>query len=359
MSNEKYKEIPASACTLAAGKIELGSNGEGAKSAPVRLVARSGKPIEHPFWGKVAHDLSGMQLHKSRVAIDYAHDSKEVIGYLNHFGIEDGDLVTNGALVPFKDTDRATEVLYKMGEGVPYEASINFGGDGIKVQEVFAGDVAEVNGYMLEGPAVIIREWPLRGVAICPYGADMNTESAAFSDSKKVFSASVVSELEAATEEGSEMSESVEVEAKAVELADEVKENELEAVEAEAAEAEAVEAEPEAEAEQEEAEPEAEEEAAAEPEAEEEAPAEELSQADPRAELAALTEEFGAEIAVKVFSEGGAREDALVLALAAAKAENESLRERVAAKPDVAPVEFASTDGKAPKSVCDVLFGKK
>lgn len=43
------------------------------------------------------------------------------------------------------------------------------------------GEIAPVNGYDFEGPGVIIREWPLRGVAICPYGADANTESAALS----------------------------------------------------------------------------------------------------------------------------------------------------------------------------------
>jgi hypothetical protein len=347
MSNEKFNEIPASACTMAAGKFELGDNGEGAKSAPVKLVARSGQPIEHPYWGKVAHDLSGMHMHKPRLAIDYVHDSKEVIGYLNHFDIETGDLVTGGALVPFKDTDRATEILYKMSEGVPYEASINFGGEGIKVQELSEGEVSEVNGYQFEGPGVIIREWPLRGVAICPYGADMNTESAvAFANDKQVFSASVVSEPEATTEESAEMSTPVDVEAKVeAPVVEEQVQVELEAVEAEAVEAEAeeveaVEAEPEAEA--------------------EEAPAEELSEADPRAELAALTEEFGAEIAVKVFSESGKRKDALAMALAASTVENKSLRERIASgKPDVAPVEFASTDGAAKKTFADALYTKK
>ncbi len=75
--------------------------------------------------------MEGMTLHKDRLALDYVHDSKEVIGYLNHFDIASGDLVTSGALVPFKDTDRATEIMHKLSEGVPYEASINFGGDGI------------------------------------------------------------------------------------------------------------------------------------------------------------------------------------------------------------------------------------
>jgi hypothetical protein len=186
-----YSAIPATACILAVGEFELGDNGENAKSAPVRLVARSGKAIQHWFWGSVVHDLAGMSLHKPRIPIDYIHDMNQVIGYLNKFDKTSGDLVTSGALVPFKDSDRATEIIHKMKAGVPYEASINFGGDGIKFEEIAEGQTCEVNGARFEGPGVVIREWPLRGVAICPYGADMNTESRSLSASDKTYSAAV------------------------------------------------------------------------------------------------------------------------------------------------------------------------
>jgi len=57
--------------------------------------------------------------------------------------------------------------------GTPYEASIYFGGDGIRVEEVAEGQVAQVNGFQFASPGIVIREWPLRGVAVCPYGAEM------------------------------------------------------------------------------------------------------------------------------------------------------------------------------------------
>jgi hypothetical protein len=122
MSHESkaFDAIPAGACTLVVGAFELGDNGEDAKTAPIKMVARSGKPIEHWYWGNVVHDLAGMHLHKSRIPIDYVHDSKEIIGYLNHFDTESGDLVTSGALVPFKKNDRATEIIHKDRAGVPY-----------------------------------------------------------------------------------------------------------------------------------------------------------------------------------------------------------------------------------------------
>lgn len=172
------KSIPTSALSFSVGEVTIDNrNGEGAKSAPVTLKARSGQPIEHWYWGKVVHDLSGMRLSKPRIAVDYNHNADEVIGYLNRFDITSGDLVASGALVPYKGDDRATEIIFKAQQGVPYEASIFFGGDGIVVEEIAEGHITQVNGYALSGPAAVIREWPLRGVAITPYGADANTET--------------------------------------------------------------------------------------------------------------------------------------------------------------------------------------
>lgn len=171
------KQVPQAALRMSIGAFEFGSNGENAKSAPVRMVARSGQPIEHWYWGKVVHDLAGMTIHKDRLPIDYCHDDEEVIGYLNKFDTSSGDLVASGALVPYKGEDRATEIIYKAKEGVPYEASINFGGGQLILEKLPSGMVANINGNDVMGPAVIIRKWSLRGVAVCPYGADMNTST--------------------------------------------------------------------------------------------------------------------------------------------------------------------------------------
>lgn len=174
--DKRTKRVPQAALRFRS-EFALGDNGDGAKSAPFSMVARSGQPIEHWFWGRVVHDLDGMRLSKARIPIDYAHDDREVIGYANKFDVESGDLKVSGALVPYKDSDRATEIIYKQQNGIPYEASINFGGDGIRVEEIREGQVTQVNGYEFSGPGMVIREWPLRGIAICPYGADANTST--------------------------------------------------------------------------------------------------------------------------------------------------------------------------------------
>jgi len=194
------------------GHVELGDNGQNAKSAPIRLKARSGDSIDHWYWGKVIHDLAGMRVHKPRLTVDYAHNDNEVLGYLNHFDVSGGDLIASGALTPWREDDRASEVMFKMREGVPYEASIFFGGDGMKIQEIAEGQIEQVNGRQFEGPGIVIREWPLRGVAICPYGADSNTESVALAKGETVTAHEWKPEKQE-TQEMSTEQEPVEVEA--------------------------------------------------------------------------------------------------------------------------------------------------
>ena len=186
MNDIDLKAIPTSACRMASGEVEIGSNGEGAKSAPVKIKARSGGAIDHPYWGRIVHDFSGMRISKSKLPLDYNHESGEILGYANHFDFSSGDLIATGAITPWQGTDRASEVIFKMREGVPYEASIFFGGDGIKLEKVPNGKAVEVNGMEFAGPGVVVREWPLRGIAICPYGADENTQSMAFAEGKTV-----------------------------------------------------------------------------------------------------------------------------------------------------------------------------
>jgi len=333
MNNERdFSKIPAGACTLVVGEVELGDNGDGAKSAPVSLIARSGKPIEHAYWGRVVHDFDGMHLHKSKLTIDYVHDSKEIIGYLNKFSTETGDLVASGALVPFKDSDRATEIIHKSKAGIPYEASINFGGDGIMVQEVEQGQMAPVNGYDFEGPGIIIREWPLRGVAICPYGADMNTDSTVLSSSSKQFSATVVTTPKTTSEE-TEMRDKGSVEVVAAEVA-EVEEVVSEAVELEAPVEEVV-----AEAAVEEVVEQAVEAETA-PEGE---PEQEIKPEMSRADFIAIVDEFGTEVAVQNVRDGGDYASALRLAYSNEKQAREAAEAKAA--------ELAASKGGTPVPV--------
>jgi hypothetical protein len=174
---ETRKSVPAEALRFDVGAFEFA----GAEKAtadgkrPVRLLGRTGKPIAHWYWGTVVHDMAGMKLHKERLPIDYEH--YEPIGYLDKFDTTSGDLVATGELVPFTKDDRAAEVIFKSDQGVPYEASINFAGGAMRLEEIEPGASTTVNGTQVNGPALVIREWTLRGIAVCLYGQDMGTKT--------------------------------------------------------------------------------------------------------------------------------------------------------------------------------------
>jgi hypothetical protein len=172
MSNAATRQVPKNAMRFSAGPCQFAAaNGDG--KVPVRLTARSGDPINHWYFGLCIHDLAGMQLHKDRLPLDYAHYDQEVIGFADKFDVASGDLVVDGQLVPFDEKDRASEIIFKANQGVPYESSIFF--DDATVEDIPAGKVAQVNGRQIPGPLTVFRQWGLRGIAICPYGADKNT----------------------------------------------------------------------------------------------------------------------------------------------------------------------------------------
>lgn len=161
-------------CEIPADAVRLGDNGDSATSAPVEILARTGDPIDHWYWGRFVHDLEGMEVKRGRCTIDWRHDLDQIIGYLNRFETTTGDLVCGGAITPYRDSDRGSEFIHKSALGVPYEASIDFSGP-LTLEEVGPGDTVEVNGRTLSGPLLVIRKWTLRSVAITPQGADSDT----------------------------------------------------------------------------------------------------------------------------------------------------------------------------------------
>jgi hypothetical protein len=180
----EYKQVPKEALNFnCPADCEFTSNGEGAKTAKFEMVARTGDPINHHFWGKLIHDNDGCSLHKNRVKIDYNH--KETIGFANKINVENGDLKAKGVIQSVKSGDRAEEVILRGQAGQPYEASIAHD-QNIVLEEVKEGFTATANGRDVEGPALIVREWNLRGIAVCDNGYDMNTITEFTDDSETV-----------------------------------------------------------------------------------------------------------------------------------------------------------------------------
>lgn len=193
--------------------VKLGSNGATAKSAPVKLVANSGNPIDWPdLGGQLVWDFETMH-HKGRIPLDYAHDSLAVIGYLNKIDIVNGSLICGGAITPFGD-DRGAEVLAKMSEGVPYEASVESHGGTLDV--IPEGITATINGREQVGPFFVLRDWELKAVAICKLGADSETSAELIlaaskkQNEKKVFALSAMKEGVDMTNADEKVAETVE-----------------------------------------------------------------------------------------------------------------------------------------------------
>ncbi|MEO0586362.1 MAG: hypothetical protein AAF078_01860 [Planctomycetota bacterium] len=173
--------VPEDALTFTGGPLQFADLAaedrvEPGKSYPITLDALSGEVLNHWWWGRIVLDLEGMTLNKPRLALDYCHDAYELVGYADTFTTEGGKLVASGQLTPRREGDRAADVIESGRMGVPYEASIDWRGH--KRMEYLEEDTTtEVNGRTVEGPLVVVREWTLRGIAVCPHGADPDTES--------------------------------------------------------------------------------------------------------------------------------------------------------------------------------------
>lgn len=191
------RKVPAKALQFEAGRFQFGESEEPTRS-PISMLGRSAEPIEHWYFGKVIHDMDGFSTDHPRVPIDWAHDdySDEGIGYLDTFQADENGLMVSGELVSVEPNDRADKLRKKAAAGVPYQASIFF--RGTKFEEVPEGYVSQVNGQEVDGPAIIVRQWALRGMAVCLYGADHRTESQ-FSDDASEVSITIETETEMAT----------------------------------------------------------------------------------------------------------------------------------------------------------------
>lgn len=181
----RTKSVPASALQFDGGRVRFAAEAEddAVRGVPIEMLARSSQPIEHWYWGKVVHDMAGFTADHPVIPVDFRHDDGEAIGFLDRFSVTDEGLVVSGQLTPITDDDRASTIIQQSAAGVPFQASIFFRPGAL--EEVPPGFVAPVNGYMVEGPAIIIRQWSLRGVAVCLYGADHRTSSQ-FSDGEHV-----------------------------------------------------------------------------------------------------------------------------------------------------------------------------
>lgn len=170
--------IPAEALRFDAGRFQFAAKTAAADgNRPISMLARTAQPIEHWYFGKIVHDMAGMKTANPTLPIDYCHDCEEILGYLDKFDASNAGLTVSGQIVSFQADDRSAEIVHKADAGVPYQASIAFDPNTYILEIVPEGMQAPVNGYALEGPACIVRQWTLVAVSVCPYGADSGTRT--------------------------------------------------------------------------------------------------------------------------------------------------------------------------------------
>jgi hypothetical protein len=175
--NPPLKQVPKNALHVPAGRaIVQFAGGGSANELAITMFARSPEAIDHWYWGKLAHDMQGMILRKSRIPLDWVHDYNLSLGYAERFeASESKGLTVWGKLVSI-GADKAAEVIARLKAGIPMEASIDFEGP-MRLEEIREGASARCNGRTITGPATIIRSWRLNAVAVCPFGADPATKT--------------------------------------------------------------------------------------------------------------------------------------------------------------------------------------
>lgn len=178
------RDVPADALRFEMNStLQFAEQSDNPDRVPISMLARTPEPISHWYWGRVVHDMKGMFTRKPTAPIDYCHNGSwsvsDLIGFANKFKADPKEgLTIEGELVSTRGDDVARDVIDKGRAGIPFECSIDFRGSGIVIENVGEGASTKVNGYTFEGPGVVIRKWPLRSVAVCPYGADSGTKSA-------------------------------------------------------------------------------------------------------------------------------------------------------------------------------------
>lgn len=145
------------------------------RRAKVSMLARTGQPVYHWYWGWIVHDMAGMKA-PEKISLDYRHDGDRIIGYADKITAKN-DLTIEGELLSRNEDDIAAEVMDYGAAGVPYQCSIQFNPYSVLLEYVPDQAKTKVNGLEVTGPCVIVREWELQRCAVTPTGVDGGTST--------------------------------------------------------------------------------------------------------------------------------------------------------------------------------------
>lgn len=170
------KKVSEKACMFNLRNLTIVEFADGADKNRFMIVGYSGEIIEHHwYWGNVAFDLGGVKFAKKSTPVLYSHDHDQRVGFSDE-QYSDKNIRVLG---PFLKSDAAQKIRQDMQDGFPFEASLHIRPS--KVEEVKAGETANVNGKILSGPGAIFRKAIVKEVSLLTFGADSKTKAKAFS----------------------------------------------------------------------------------------------------------------------------------------------------------------------------------
>jgi hypothetical protein len=177
--------------------IEAAGESSGPEKPPrFYMVANTGKrPMRLEGWKHpVVMDLSGMSIPRQSRPVRLHHDSKAGVGHTDYIGINaDGELEAKGVIS--RHTEAARDVVESGKKGFPWQASV--GASAEEVEFVRAGDESPVNGYMLKGPANIVRKSTLGEISFVDIGGDDATSARVAAMAKDGITTDTTSTLDA------------------------------------------------------------------------------------------------------------------------------------------------------------------
>lgn len=167
-------DVPRQACQFEAANVRLAARGESdVEGRSFEMVATTGNPMAHWWWGSMVVDLAGIKF-KEKLPALMDHDGRLRVGYTESISVEKGvGLVAKGKLM--EHSAPAQEIKADAKAGFPWQASVYL--QTRKVQVLRDKEVADVNGFRFNGPGAILRETKLREVTFTALGADDETSA--------------------------------------------------------------------------------------------------------------------------------------------------------------------------------------
>lgn len=125
--------------------------------------------------GRFALDLATTTPNHETLNVNYNHNESEVVGVASNVRVSESGGFADAVVQQYKEGDRAGEIIFRLLNKTPYEASPTFAPGDATIEIIADGEPVHVNGRDLVGPLTIYRNVVIRSIAICPHGTDPKT----------------------------------------------------------------------------------------------------------------------------------------------------------------------------------------